>query len=107
MANYALISDQPPEPYEAWLVKALEKLRGYKPDSIAIVAIPGAECPDEDVSMVTNYWHAEFMDKHLMAAAINDDAMWQLVQANMDRYLDELEAEEDEEDEENEEGEKL
>lgn len=92
MAEYALLSSVPAEEYETWVVKNLEELRKYKPKSLALVAIPG----DGESMMLTAYYNAGLEEKHVMAAAIQDDATDQLIRANMGRYLEELEDEEEE-----------
>lgn len=90
MAAFMIVSDRPPEEYQAFLTQAIQDLSDYAVRGVALVAL--LEEPDEDeADVLTAYFNMNLQDKQLAAGNIQADVVDGIVRANMRRYLEELE----------------
>ncbi len=92
MADFVIVSDRPPEEYEEFIYEEVSMLSEYDIRSVALVAVL------EDNRIICGYHNMSVLDKEIVASTVRDDAMLEVVRANLKRLLDQMEEEDDGED---------
>ena len=95
MGQFMVLPDEPLRNYQEFLTQAMQDLSGRKVGGIALAAL--LEEPDEDgADAMTAYFRLGLRGKEEAAANIQADITDGIVQANLCRYLQELEEENEE-----------
>lgn len=85
--SYTLISGEPAEEYERFLLECFENLKDWQVKGLALVAMVRDPERDED-SAVTGYWHMGSMSRSYAAAHLQADAIDAMILDNIKRYQD-------------------
>lgn len=79
-----IITSNKNRPYNAFIAECLDAVEEYPIKGIALVVLT------EEAETLTAYWNMDVEDKGIAEMHIRSDFIDQLVEANMQKYMDSL-----------------
>lgn len=91
--EYILMTGQPLEGWEEWLMKSLQEMCNHDITGLALVALTDKS---EDSAALTAYYNMGAVDKQMAADHIQADVVADIVKMNLRQWLQEMEEQDDE-----------